>query len=117
MTTTQSTWPEGTLARYLTVGGATVDVSASHTSYEVGEHGRKPIGDGLSVLAYPETLIDLTVTAVCTGCQRHEERHREGLYPTALDALPGGCYGDAITSWAQSHAEACRAMPRPEATR
>lgn len=55
-----TTWPDGVTARYLTAGGATVDVTAHNTT--------------------------------CTGC---------------ATAWP---YGNAF---AQSHAEKCRAIPRP----
>ena len=109
-------WPEGVVARYLTVGGATVDVSARHTSYEVGEHGMKSLGNGLSVPVRPETLIDLTITAQCTGCPDHQVFENERLYPMALDRITEGPYGRQATRWAQAHAETCRALPRPAVT-
>lgn len=40
MTTAQTTaWPEGVIARYLTVGGATVDVSAARYDDGGGVYG------------------------------------------------------------------------------
>jgi hypothetical protein len=108
-------WPEGTIARYLTVGGATVNVSAHHTAYEVGEHGTKSLDNGISLYTHPEKLIDLTITAQCTGCPDHEVFESERLYPSALDRIAEGPYGRAAARWAQAHAERCRALPRPTA--
>ncbi|GAA2629815.1 hypothetical protein [Streptomyces axinellae] len=70
-----STWPEGVIARYLTVAGATVDVidkgEDTYWRYE------------LVCRSCPETFDD---------SNEYEVRDR-----------------------AQSHAESCRAMPRPQA--
>ena len=106
-------WPDGVIARYLNLAGATVDVKASHIRYEVGEHGMKPLSNGLSAPVHPEKLIDLTITARCTGCPEHEVFENERLYPSALDRITEGPYGRQAARWAQAHAEKCRAMPRP----
>lgn len=73
MTTTHSTWPEGVIARYLTIAGATVDVRGS-------EH---------------------SASMTCLGC-----------------GAGYASFGERRTrELAQGHAEKCRALPRPEATR
>lgn len=86
--TTETAWPEGVIARYLTVGGATVGIRYA---------------DG-----------DLTVD--CTGCEKRVERVDVGAYyddtpeqvtEKVTERLP------ARRETAQSHAERCRAMPRP----
>lgn len=92
-TQTQTAWPEGVIARYLTVGGATVDLADdSHAGY---------------------------VTAICTGerCGWQERTETHGMvYDTPEKtkvrverALP------RAQAYAQDHAAACRAMPRPTA--
>ncbi|MFF2964256.1 hypothetical protein ACFVT1_36435 [Streptomyces sp. NPDC057963] len=71
-------WPDGVVARYLTVGGATVDLTIRLTLPPSPEpfNGGEPVEEHT-----PETA---------------DEQAR---------------------AWAQSHAETCRAMPRPEAAR
>ncbi|MEU6279756.1 hypothetical protein [Streptomyces sp. NPDC047028] len=110
-------WPEGVLARYLTVGGATVDLTTPHTERQVGEHATVPMGNGLSVQRRPETVIDVTITARCSGCLDSHEDTYLGLYPSALKDIVGSHYGQDAREWAQDHASECRAMPRPEASR
>ncbi|GGX40441.1 hypothetical protein [Streptomyces noursei] len=87
--TTKTTWPEGVIARYLTVGGATVDVTyTSHSGW---------------------------LTATCSGCGQIERTETYGfIYDTPEQeaervekALPES------RELAQSHAEKCRAVPRP----
>lgn len=84
-------WPEGVIARYLTVGGATVDITDNRHSDYLG--------------------------AACTGelCGWENRTSLDGyMYDTAEqtqqrveDRLP------ASQRQAQAHAERCRAMPRP----
>ncbi|MFI6587491.1 hypothetical protein [Embleya sp. NPDC050493] len=87
-------WPEGVLARYLTVGGATVDLTTD-------DSGR-------------------TTAASCTGCLRRENvRWRDGRYDYSdrwVEAEPGEAEERAekgARAWAQTHAESCRSMPKP----
>ncbi|MEV6165708.1 hypothetical protein AB0L71_28110 [Streptomyces sp. NPDC052052] len=91
MTVQQTTaWPEGVIARYLTVGGATVDI------------------------AYTDDL-----HAVCQGerCPWRESEYLEVFYTDSVEvrdqkidnALP------SAQRRAQAHAETCRAMPKPTA--
>ncbi|WP_107055243.1 hypothetical protein [Streptomyces sp. NRRL B-1381] len=71
--TTQTPWPEHTLARYLTVGGATVDIDELNMSR-------------------------------CTGCNEDDSDDRFVSRGNPLRRA---------RRWAQSHAETCRAMPKP----
>lgn len=89
--TTVTTWPEGVIARYLTIGGATVDIT--HDS---------PRG---------------YIVATCTGerCGWYERTSIEGyIYDTPEQTQA------RIEEWlpenqreAQAHAEKCRAMLKP----
>jgi hypothetical protein len=95
-------WPTGVIARYLTVGGAHVDLTHQFT-----------------VNTPPEAYATL---ATCTGCPDTEQfRHwfgygseADGTYTEAPDQKRAD---NQARRWAQDHAETCRAMPRPEATR
>ncbi|MFL1904786.1 hypothetical protein ACJWDR_37635 [Streptomyces tauricus] len=74
-------WPEGVIARFLTVGGATVDIEEQRAGWKS-----------------PHWF--------CHGCTDTSR----GAYT--------GPFGDPFTlgdirEQAQSHAETCRAMPRP----
>lgn len=95
-------WPEGVIARYLTVGGATVDLT----------HGdrHEPTRDGIG-RTRSHTL------ATCTGCPASQEfshwRLIEGMYANREERDPEAADQKA-REWAQEHASTCRAMPRPE---
>ncbi|WP_225840291.1 hypothetical protein [Streptomyces sp. NK08204] len=69
-------WPDGVIARYLTVAGATFDLKQDETS-----RGYADSGD-------------------CNGCGHHI----------------GWTRVDIARQEAQSHAERCRALPRPQVT-
>lgn len=84
----QQPWPEGVIARYLTTGGATVDLT---------EINRDERGGGIY-----ETRTN------CTGCPAAERFHWEHGKDRA---------DKTAHAWAQAHAEKCRAMPRPAVTR
>ncbi|MFJ9740845.1 hypothetical protein [Streptomyces sp. NPDC101166] len=114
-TTQPATWPEGVIARYLTVGGAHVDITAVSVERVEGESGIMPIGNGLSVQLRPKNIIDVTVTARCQGCPDQASEQFEGLFPSAMSGLIDSCYGRYARAWAQSHAEKCRALPCPAA--
>lgn len=96
-----TTWPEGVIARYLTVGGEalrdpSLSVDVSHD--EPGE----------------------ATAAQCAACatswwanwSHPTGRHADGTYRKVL--RPDTAEAD-VRRWAQSHAEKCRAMPRPTA--
>ncbi|MFD6360176.1 hypothetical protein ACFWFX_10015 [Streptomyces roseolus] len=91
-------WPEGVIARYLTVGGATVDMTHQY-----------------NVLTPPEAYATL---ASCTGCPATSEHSHYrmvwGMTAQREEHHPGAADRDALV-WAQAHAEKCRAMPRPTA--
>lgn len=91
----QQPWPTGVIARYLTVGGATVDVS----------HDMHLITD---------TKPNLTL-ARCGGANC-EASHHERWAPYAFRNDNGSKGANQeVGKWAQAHAETCRALPRPEA--
>ncbi|MEU6597884.1 hypothetical protein [Streptomyces flaveolus] len=71
-------WPDGVIARYLTVAGAIVDVT--------GE--------------------DHDVDGICHGCEGTPGK--SGYVSRSLDVT---------RTWAQRHAETCRALPRPAVSR
>lgn len=84
-------WPEGVAARYLTVGGALVDLR--HDS-----------------LYIYETEPNLTI-AQCGGC---DDSHTEKWAPHAFRSDSGSRGADSEAgTWAQAHAEKCRALPHP----
>lgn len=80
-------WPAGTLARFLTAGYGTVDVSrVEGTVYSV---------------------------AVCSGCLETRKAYR-----TSEGCLGGRSFAverneSVAKTWAQDHADRCRAMPKP----
>lgn len=101
-TETNAEWPEGVIARYLTVGGATVDVAERSGYYNRSDP--------------TETV------ATCMGCggkqlfdwNRWLYSYSENREVQEFDE--GGEFSTPkAREWAQSHAEKCRAMPRPEA--
>jgi hypothetical protein len=94
-------WPKGVIARYLTVAGATVDLT----------HGtrRYPTDDGIGE--------DRThTTALCSGCAAGQEfnhmRPVRGTYST-WETRDADAADQEARAWAQTHAETCRALPRP----
>ncbi|WP_033307360.1 hypothetical protein RFN58_06965 [Streptomyces iakyrus] len=97
-TTAAQSWPEGVIARYLTVGGGFVDLTHQ-----------------MNVLTPPEPYATL---AACTGCPSTSEHNHHrmvwGLTSQYEKHLPELADSDA-REWAQTHAEKCRALPRPEA--
>lgn len=90
-----TTWPEGLIARYLTVGGAHVD---------------------LIHVTHPGDSETYSTDAACSGCPTAKsvchwvgsgswDDYKEERAPEAADVQ--------ARAWAQSHAETCRAIPRP----
>ncbi|MFF1499734.1 hypothetical protein ACFVZR_07620 [Streptomyces sp. NPDC058316] len=103
-TTATAAWPTGVIARYLTVGGATVDLAHGDRYY--------PTKDGIG-----ETRNHTSVA--CTGCQASEEiSHwfpRVGSYGGRWEEHHPEVADEQARAWAQTHAETCRAMPKPTA--
>lgn len=89
MSTPETEWPPGTLARYVTVGGATVDITHVNDLDEPLHH------------------------ASCTGCGGYHNEVWALAYfaGNRADAARDALY-DSRT-WAQDHASTCRAMPKP----
>lgn len=99
-----TTWPENVAARYLTAGGAAVDITVQTQITCEGDRDRG--GDAVG---------DITLAARCTGCKNSDESTYEGLYVNRVDPVLESFYGEGICAWAQAHAETCRAMPKPTA--
>jgi len=102
--TTTTGWPEGVIARYLTVGGCSVDLVHGNRTY--------PTPDGIGENRNH-------TSATCTGCPAAEEfNHWRVVKRMTFDDKvrdPEAADRDA-RDWAQSHAAECRAIPRPETT-
>ncbi|WP_331759892.1 hypothetical protein OG422_31135 (plasmid) [Streptomyces sp. NBC_01525] len=88
-------WPANVRARYLTVGGATVDVQ-----------------DGSATSL---------AKALCTGCAEEKTPFDYtghyldcGFSVAAAEAEAEDAAREDSARWAQTHAEQCRAMPRPD---
>lgn len=91
-------WPEGVIARYLTAGGATVDITT------------QPGQDATTATA-----------ATCTGCGEAKvvdwTRQAWSSYASRFIKEPdeGGEHATPkVRGWAQAHADKCRAMPKPD---
>ncbi|MGC0317302.1 hypothetical protein [Kitasatospora acidiphila] len=101
-----TTYPENVIARYLTVGGAHVDV---YDATVTAVPGRVEIYDGAE---WPATKV--SATAVCSGCT-NKQIAQDTLHPLATEGPSVMDWAVAnVRRWAQSHAEKCRAMPRPK---
>lgn len=90
MTTQQTAWPDGVIARYLTVGGATVDTTS----------------------AYAEPH-EVALVCVCAGCSDSTTIY-DGQWPEAPLSQRMEVALKHARKHSQEHAEQCRAMPRPE---
>ncbi|EGE40809.1 hypothetical protein GTY83_07140 [Streptomyces sp. SID4928] len=95
--TTQTAWPENVIARYLTLVGATVDL----THRNEAEDGKKK-----------------ATRAVCTGCRAVTVQTWADSYPNyrrpGVTEFQNQDKGDrAARAWAQKHAETCRALAAP----
>jgi hypothetical protein len=100
--TESAAWPEGVIARYFTVGGATVDITVR--------------------LTLPPEPIPYATRAACTGCPDAKEFNHYrtyygsgGFLSDAREEHEPEVADEAARTWAQSHAEKCRALPRPTA--
>ncbi|MEK8141753.1 hypothetical protein NKH18_01280 [Streptomyces sp. M10(2022)] len=63
----------------------------------------------------PEECINLTLLAQCQGCPEHDLSEHDGLFATVMNRVLESPYGSSAREWAQSHAETCRAIPKPTA--
>ncbi|KQX27527.1 hypothetical protein ASD97_24820 [Streptomyces sp. Root63] len=92
----QTAWPENVIARYLTIGGATVDL----THVAITEDTK-------------------ATRSTCTGCLTTERSHWRNQYPSSTGGyvdFQDRDKGDRnAREWAQSHADTCRALPMPSA--
>ncbi|MEU3656427.1 hypothetical protein AB0E67_27195 [Streptomyces sp. NPDC032161] len=99
---TTTAWPTGVIARYLTVGGATVDITTQTQITRKEDRDHRTVGD-------------IALAAQCTGCTDSHESTYEGLYINLVGPVLESFYGERTREWAQAHAEKCRAMPKPTA--
>lgn len=90
---TPEPWPTGVIARYLTVAGATVDIS--HDMFYL--HDTEP---NVTVASCGGESCDASLTE---KWGQHAYRGNNGS--SGADAEAG--------KWAQAHAEKCRALPLP----
>lgn len=92
-------WPEGVVARYLTVAGSAL--------------GREDLAVDVEILTTVDDGDPYAARATCRGCPAWKDEDY-ALYRNYRDeaARARAAEGDA-RSWAQEHAERCRAMPRP----
>lgn len=79
-------WPDGVIARYLTAGGATVDITRTNE-------------------------IEDQHTSTCLGCGHTDKTYDPARYHL-LDERAAWAEARA-RDHAQEHAEKCRAIPRP----
>ena len=105
-------WPEGVIARYLTVAGATVDITAEAKNEREERDEPKDLGNGRTVQPFARKILDLTSTAGC-----HDQAEYDGQFATVMDRIAESRYVHAAQRWAQAHAEKCRALPRPAVPR
>lgn len=92
---TASAWPEGVIARYLTVGGATVDILDNVDSFRSGATHRVSARCSGATCPWNEL-----------GCSFYAGHHldSETFEEDWFRSLQRRC---------QQHAEKCRAMPKP----
>lgn len=108
--TTATAWPEGVIARYVTVGGATVDLSFNLKD----GIPYAPTSNGADV----RQTVDVTAVGACRGCLEEETATRLGTFRSAWEKqaaseLAASRFLVEVRRWAQVHAETCRALPRP----
>lgn len=95
-------WPEGVIARYLTVGGGHVDLTERSAYYDV-EHPTE------TRVACSACLASKTFK---WGWDAYHDEFGTGPQPD-FDATGESVLPHA-RAWAQTHAETCRAMPKPD---
>lgn len=103
-----TTYPENVIARYLTAGGAHVDV---YDATVTAVPGRVEIYDGAE---WPTTKV--SATAVCSGCG-NKQIVQDTVEPLCTTGPSIAEWAVAnVRRWAQDHAGTCRAMPGPRPT-
>lgn len=97
-------WPEGVIARYLTVAGAVDPTATVDVTHRV------------TLPPEPEPYATL---AACTGCPATKEvGHYRTYYPSggflteAKEEHEPDAADDEAREWAQEHASHCRALPK-----
>ncbi|MGW4493792.1 hypothetical protein [Streptomyces sp. NPDC004376] len=99
-------WEPSAIARYLTVGGATVDITV--TSEPDTPYTRQETPGTTTTIH----CIKVTVTATCQGCPATREQQCGDIHADALHRIEDSFLTEDARRWAQEHAEICRAMPK-----
>ncbi|MFD0053019.1 hypothetical protein ACFVHR_04745 [Streptomyces sp. NPDC127168] len=103
---TQAPWPDGVIARFLTVGGATVDLGTHTFRTRYTGQGRPYVSsEGREVDGFTWACLGCGATSATNG--RTYIRFDYGRYLPTEDR--------EARDDAQAHAERCRALPRPAA--
>lgn len=82
---TPEPWPDGVIARYVTVANAVVELVDGENS----------------------------IKGSCTGCPEYAQPHPFPYDPACSGQRMDSYVKREATDWAQAHAEKCRALPRP----
>lgn len=78
-------WPENVIAKYKTDVGAIVELTDGKNS----------------------------IKGTCSGCPEHAQPYPFSYDPTCEGYRMDSYVKSTATSWAQKHAQTCRALPRP----
>lgn len=100
-------WPADVIARYVTVGGATVDITVVSEPEEPYQATHC-----YGVKGSPEECVKLTVLATCWGCPAYQQLVSGRLFATVLNNVESTSQVRDARRWAQEHADRCRALPR-----
>ncbi len=102
---TQQTWPEGVIARYLTVGGATVEMRSLRFTTRYTPQGRPYVSD-------KSREVDGS-SWFCLGCGADGSTDAAATYIRFDHGRYLPNERDDARRDANAHAEKCRAMPKP----
>ncbi|MEU8892930.1 hypothetical protein [Streptomyces sp. NPDC048442] len=102
-------WPEEVVARYRTVGGATIDI----TQHRSETYDNQPADR--DAWYFPRLFVDVAYSAVCRGCQLANEWSPRQVdeHDADLHFAQQARQYYSPQAWAQPHAAVCRALPRP----
>ncbi|MEU6534215.1 hypothetical protein ABZ869_34080 [Streptomyces sp. NPDC046928] len=91
-------WPKGVIARYLTVAGTAL--------------AREDLAVDVETLTTVDYDDPYATRSTCRACATRDERDYD-LYRNYRGDARARASQDDARSWAQAHAERCRALPRP----
>ncbi|MEU7278883.1 hypothetical protein AB0A69_08930 [Streptomyces sp. NPDC045431] len=103
MTARSTAWPEGVIARYITIAGSSL--------------AREDLAVDVEILTTVDYGDPYSTRSTCRGCAEWDDwdydRYRNYREPSSRARASQ----DEARAWAQAHAEKCRALPRPEGAR